>query len=130
MSKLNIPYTVMLGVRHPSASNALVDGPDVHKLSFLSAPSAPLQSPQIKKITHLLCDRLRRGSRTPPSLPRLPLAFLSIAATPAPRVACSPHEAEPPDYCCRLHRGQHVRSIARGRIATHPLPSSFSTAIT
>jgi hypothetical protein len=40
---------------------------------------------------------------------------------------CSQCEAAPPDYCCRLHRGHHVRPIAGGRTVARLLPSS-STA--
>jgi hypothetical protein len=115
----------MLGIRRLSALDTYVGGPDVQKLSFLSAPSA-------KKITHPLCDWLHCGSRTPPSLPHLPLAFLSTFA------ACSTTTA-PPQRAHRVrphHTTTVVASIAGTTCALSPwtaqppplLPSSFSTA--
>jgi hypothetical protein len=79
----------MLGVRSPSAPYAPVVGPNINKLSFL-----PSSHRRLKKITH----RSATGSTaapTPPSLPRLPPAFLSTAAATAPRVACSPMTVPP-----------------------------------
>jgi hypothetical protein len=40
-----LPYAVILGVRRPSTPDASIGGPDVQKLSFLFANSAPLLSP-------------------------------------------------------------------------------------
>jgi hypothetical protein len=91
-----------------------------------SCRSYPLPSGHriLKKITHPLHDRFRRGSRTSPSLTRLPSAFLSTAAA-----VCWPRETAPPDCCYRLHRGHRVRPTDGGRTSAHPLPSSFSTMI-
>jgi hypothetical protein len=62
----------------------------------------------------MLRNRLRRAPRTPSSPPRLPPAFLSTTAAPAP-----PRRAPP-----RPHN--HCRLAARGR--THPTVVVTSTA--
>jgi hypothetical protein len=62
-------------------------GPGVRprRTPLLVDPSGHRRLKKKSRITAIaLRDRLRRGSRTPPSLPRLPSAFFSTAATPAP----------------------------------------------
>ena len=81
---------LMLGVRCPSAPDAIVGGPNVQKQLFLSTPSAPHRSLQIKK---------NHAS----ALPRLPHASLSFRGSRRPS---SP-----------LSRRPHRRGVlaARGR---------------
>jgi hypothetical protein len=107
---ISITLIIMLRVRRSSTLDSPFGGPDAQKLSFLSAPSAPLQSPQIKKITHPLRDRLRRGSHMPPSLPRLRTAFLSTNAVPALRATCSPMTA-PPRRACRARAHHPIAAV-------------------
>jgi hypothetical protein len=127
--------SIMLESDVRPCADAPVGGRDVQKLSFLSAPFAPLQSSQIKKSTR------HRNSAPRPAPPRLPHASLSIVppadlslhrhgvlpTTAHTVVACSLREVAPPDCCCRLHRGHRLRPITEGRTAARPLPFSFST---
>jgi len=111
-----LTYAVMLGGRRPFAA-----------VPFLFAPSAPLQSPQIKKITHHRDSAPRLAPQQLPHASCQPSSPPSPAPAPAPPrraphghtiTACSPHETAPPDCYCRLHR---VRPIVGGAHSLLPV---------
>jgi hypothetical protein len=116
----------MLGVRRLSTPDAPVGGPDVQKLSFLSAPPLPSGHHRLKK-SCITVTPLRRAPA------RLSSAFLSTTAMPAPPWCAPPR---PHHHSVLAARGRTTRllmsspcmhPIAGACAAARPLPSSFST---
>jgi hypothetical protein len=149
LSLRDIRQSVMLATRRPSARTRSWTSthPEVYPICFYPLPSRH-HSLYEKNLT-ITTTALRHVSCTPSSPLGLPLAFLSTTVVPAPprrapprphSCSASPREAaptrlllSPPPWArwgtaCTQSPGV-AQALTRGRAATYPMPSSFSTTI-